>query len=224
MNHLHTKAELIERYAWRLIKWIAIAFCVWVGWLILTPYPHYVRGDLLFGFLRGREQYFYNSGYFLGFYAHIFSAPLALLIGGLQCSRTIRTKWPLVHRWCGRLYVGCVLLFAAPGGFVMAFGSRGGWSATVCFALLATITWYVTWRGFVAATKNDFRAHARWIVRSYLLIMSAVCLRVFHYWLAPLGWSAPLTYQIAAWSSWVLPLVVLEMVFKVRETRPKAFG
>ncbi|TWT93231.1 DUF2306 domain-containing protein [Stieleria varia] len=199
---------------WRLLKWWALAMAFWIGWRILTPFPHYLPPDFGFGFLRNKSEYFYRSGYFVGFYLHIFAAPTALFIGGFQMSGTIRRRWPRLHRHAGQVYVAIVLLAAAPGGLVMATKSFGGWSTTICFSAIALTTWLATFLGWRAAIRFDFRAHALWMIRSYVLMMSAVFLRLGHFALLRTGWSLELTYQIAAWASWLLPMLVLEILVR----------
>ncbi|WP_182868745.1 DUF2306 domain-containing protein [Stieleria mannarensis] len=196
----------------RVAKWLLIGFVFWIGGLILSPFPHYLPPDFQYGFLSNKGDFFFSSGYFIGFYLHISAAPIALFLGGLQLSRTIRQRYPQVHRSVGVLYVLTVLLAAAPGGFIMAFKAFGGWSTTICFGLLAVATWWSTFRGWRAGRGCDFQRHRVWMLRSYVLLLSAVFLRLGHYGLQLLNMTPELTYQIVAWISWVIPLVVLELV------------
>ena len=208
----------------RFLKWASIAFIFGIGVLILTPYPHYVPPDFGFGFLRNKSQYFYRSGYFFGFYAHIFGAPLALFAGGLQVSRTLRERSPGFHRRMGQVYVAAVLLFAAPGGLVMSSKAYGGWSSTICFALLAAVTWCSTFVGWRAARAYEIERHVRWMTRSYVLICSAVFLRLTHFSLQPLNLSNELTYQLSAWISWLVPVMILGLVWRISATPFRGIG
>lgn len=196
----------------RLLKWAALAFVLWIGWLILTPFPHYMPPDFGFGFLRNRSDYFYAKGYFIGFYAHIIAAPMAMLVGALQTSSTIRGQWPSGHRRMGRIYVALVLLLAAPGGLIMAQWSGGGFSTRVCFSLIAIMTWWTTWMGWRRAKQSQWIAHREWMMRSYVLMLSAVFLRLAYFVLLSFPFSLGLTYQLSAWISFVPPCLVLEAV------------
>ena len=187
---------------------------LFIGWLILTPYPRYLPPDFTHGFLANKFQYFYSSGYFLGFYAHIASAPLALLCGTIQMSRTVRIHRPGMHRMLGRIYVALVLCLMAPGGLIMATRAFGGASSILCFALISILAWWFTLAGWRAALQRDYAAHGRWMARSYVMICSAIMLRLIHYFLQPLELDRTLTYQLAAWLSWVPTLVALEMSFR----------
>lgn len=207
-------------FAVRLCKWTFLLFTIWVGWNIVAPYPHYVPPDFAAGFLRGREDYFYNSAYGIGFFAHIASAPLAVLTGAIQSSRTLQTRWPKIHRHLGSLYVVLVLFFAAPGGLIMAQQAYGGWSSKLCFSLIAIVAWIATWLGWRSARRSLYRDHADWMQRSYALMLSAIFLRVIHISIRPLGWDHESAYQFSAWCSFLLPLILVEIL--IRCFRPKS--
>ncbi|MDV6029040.1 MAG: DUF2306 domain-containing protein [Phycisphaera sp. RhM] len=195
-------------------KWVAIGFVFWIGFLILSPFPHYLPPDFDYGFLGNKADFFYRSGYFIGFYLHIAGAPIGLFLGGLQMSRTLRMRYPRVHRIAGGVYVIVVLFAAAPGGFIMSMKAFGGWSTTLCFAVLAAATWWSTFIGWRAGTRFDFQRHRNWMLRSYVLLLSAVFLRLGHFALQTLGLAPELTYQLAAWISWVIPLMIIELTMK----------
>ncbi len=203
----------------RLLRLAVAVGILWMGWLILTPYPHYLPPDLSRGFLKNKADYFFRSGYFLGFYAHITSAPVALLCGAIQMSRTVRRRWPLWHRRIGKLYSLLVLVLVAPGGLVMGFRAYGGTSSIVSFVLISSLAWWFTGLGWRAANRHRFAEHGRWMARSYAMICSAVTLRLIHYLMQPLNLDHTLTYQVAVWMSWVPVLILLEWVFRVQQRR-----
>lgn len=206
----------------QFVKGAAIGYIFWIVWLIMTPYPHYLPPDFPYGFLGNKSSFFYRSGYFLGFYAHIASAPIAIFSGGIQMVRSVRENYPSVHRYAGRIYVSAVLFAAAPGGLVMAMKSFGGWSTTICFGLIAVGAWLTTLAGWRAAKRYDVVRHRNWMLRSYALMLSAVFLRLGHYFLQPLDLTPQLTYQIAAWLSWVGPLIALELGISISHLRCRA--
>ena len=149
----------------RVLKFTAAGLVLYFSALILTPYPHYLPPDFERGFLRNKAAGFYTSGYFLGFYAHIASAPLAILCGTLNISRSLRNRWPKFHRKLGKLYVVLVLCLAAPGGAVMSTRAFGGLSSTVCFALISVAAWWFTWKAWKAAKAMQFADHGRVFAR-----------------------------------------------------------
>ena len=196
----------------RYLKWGILTLAVSVCVMILTPFGYYFAADFEYGFLRDKREFFFSSGYFIAFYTHIVGAPAAFLSGTLQVSRTLRQNWPQLHRWLGRFYCLAVLTAAAPGGLVMGFWAYGGLSSQVCFSLLAGLTWIATFLGWRFARIGQLKKHAKWVLRSYLLIASAICLRLIHPLLSELQLNHELTYQLAVWASWVLPLALFELV------------
>jgi uncharacterized membrane protein len=70
-------------------------------------------------------------------------------------------KWPKLHRYAGRIYVGLLLLVSAPSGFVMGFHANGGWAAQASFFVLTPLWWWFTWQGFDTARKRQFAQHQK---------------------------------------------------------------
>lgn len=64
----------------------------------------------------------------------------------------------------------------------------------------------------IHARRHCYDQHRRWMVRSYVLICSAVTLRLISGAAGLIGVPSPEgAYIVAAWSSWLLPLVVYEI-------------
>src|SRR5690349_9508258 len=72
------------------------------------------------------------------FYVHIVSAGSALLIGGFQFSRRLRSAAPRAHRWIGRGYAVAVLIGGATG-LIMAFFSSAAFIGLFGFGTLALL-------------------------------------------------------------------------------------
>ena len=195
----------------RYLKWGILTLAVCVCVMILAPYGDYFAVDLEYGFLRDKREFFFSSGYFVAFYTHIVGAPVAFLSGALQVSGSLRQQWPQMHRWLGRFYCVLVLTAVAPGGLVMGFWAYGGLSSQLCFSLLAGLTWVATVLGWRFGRLGKFKRHAKWMLRSYILIASAICLRLIHPLLSGLQLNHEVTYQLSVWTSWVLPLVLVEL-------------
>src|SRR4029077_10827019 len=76
------------------------------------------------------------------FVLHTTFGGLALLLAPWQFVAVLRTRWPRLHRWIGRLYVGCCLI-AGLAAYPVAFGTVAGPIATAGFSLMAT-AWLAT--------------------------------------------------------------------------------
>jgi len=202
---------------WRLPGQLALAavtaVLAYFTVLVVAAYGSYFPPDFDRGFLANKREIFFRSGYFLGFYLHITAAPVALLVGALGLFPVIRRRAPRWHRRLGFVYAVLMLALVAPGGLVMSLAAYGGWSSTICFALLSVFSWWFTCTAWRAAKRYRFAEHGRWMVRSYLLLSSALWLRLLHIGLIAVAVDARLAYQISAWLSWLLPWFLFETVW-----------
>src|SRR5262249_46394851 len=81
------------------------------------------------------------------------------------------------------------------------------------FLLLSAATAACAIIGVVHARQRRFDRHRRWMLRTYILICSAVALRLISGSASLIGVSsADAAYIVAAWSSWLLPLAAYEIV------------
>lgn len=193
----------------RVLAGLAVLVVLKVTVQIVLGYPSYFPPSFVSDFLRGRESYFFGV-YQWAFYPHIAGGPIALLLGLLLLSERFRVRWPRGHRLLGKVHVANVLLVVAPSGLWMAGFTPLGRFAATGFALLSVLTFTCTALGWRAAVCKRFHTHRRWMWRSYLLLSSAVVLRLFGGFGASLGvmpaWYDPVT----AWASWILPVAVFE--------------
>lgn len=178
---------------------------------VLLGYANYFPPNFASDFLQGREHYFFGS-YQWAFYPHIAAGPVTLLLGLLLVSDKFRARFPIWHRRLGHFQVVCVLFVLAPSGLWMAHDTATGTIAAISFAILAVMTGTCAALGWRAAITKRFNEHRRWMWRCFLLLCSAVVLRV----LGGLGtvldvkslWFDP----VASWLSWLIPLLTFELL------------
>jgi uncharacterized membrane protein len=178
---------------------------------IVGTYGFYFPPDFDRGFLQARQAYFWRSFYWVGFYLHIIGAPIALICGLPQFSRLLLCWSPRTHRLLGRIYALAVLLGAAPGGFIMGFRSFAGIPALLCFSLMSLLVSVFTILAWRDAVRRRFVSHRRWMIRSYLMMASAVLLRLIDPVLRDLGVSDMPSYVWSLWLSWVPSLLIFEL-------------
>lgn len=185
---------------------------------VVLGYGNYLPPNFNSDFLQGRQDYF-SGAYQWAFYMHIASGPFTLIVGMIALFDPFRMRFPKWHRVLGRMQVAVILLLVAPSGLWMAFYAQAGSNATTSFALLAMLTAICAALGWRAAMERQFAVHRRWMWRSYLLLCSAVVLRLLG-GLATVGgvqsdWFDPL----AAWLCWVVPLAAFEWTTSSRGRR-----
>ena len=202
---------------WTVTKTCILLFVALIGVLIIVTSFAYFPPQFDFGFLLGRDAYFF-SWYAIVFYIHVISSPIALFIGLIQSVEWLRKRSHRVHQALGYGYVCIVLLFTAPSGLAMSIKASGGSSAIIGFSLLAIATFVTTLSGFRAARLGRFIRHRQWMTRSYLLICSAVVLRLIAAVCAQLELDH-ITYGAMAWLSWLPSLLIYETVLRVHGYR-----
>lgn len=201
------------------LRWIErgtllkVAVSIWllfVGGIVLLAYRAYFPPNFERSFLTRHREYFYGV-YAVAFYAHIITAPLVLVIGILQCSRTLRRRYVVMHERLGQAYCLMVLWAMAPGGLIMAFRSYSGWPAVAAFVLLSVLTWWFTYRGWVAIGSWDVPAHGRWMQRSFILVCSAILLRAMSAEASNLHFDPETAYAAIAWLCWLPSWLAYEL-------------
>lgn len=176
--------------------------------VVALNYRDYFPPSFHSDFLSGREAYFFGW-YRWAFYVHILAGPVTLLLGPVLLSATFRRKYPAWHRSLGKLQVSLVLLLVAPSGLAMAWHAQTGTSAAVSFGLLSIVTTVAVTCGWRAAVARRFGVHRAWMLRTYVLLCSAILLRVLGGLTEVLQLGE--TYPLTSWASWLLPLVVFEL-------------
>jgi len=149
------------------------------------------------------------------FVLHTSFGGLAMLLGPWQFVAEIRQLWPALHRWAGRLYVGCCLI-SGLAAYPVAFGTIAGPVAAAGFAAMATAWLGATLLAWQAIRARRIAAHRRWMIRSFALTLSAVTLRFLL--LLPLAWPNAVAfmtfYSGTAWASWILNLTLAELYLR----------
>jgi small-conductance mechanosensitive channel len=151
------------------------------------------------------------------------SGPVSLFLGLILIGERSRSRFPKWHRYLGRLQVACVLLLVTPSGLWMAYYAAAGPIAAVGLAALAIVTAISVSLGARSAVKRRFADHRRWMWRCYLLLCSAVVIRLIGGLATVTGVAAPWVDPLATWLSWLLPLSAFEFREWTRR-KPAWFG
>ena len=198
--------SIVGRIVWGFVTVLSIGVAGYAFFHVATGFRH-VPAEVV------------SNGFFspAGLQLHIAASGVALLLGPLQFLRTIRTKTPSVHRWIGRIYVAACLAGGLAGGAIALYSSSG-LIAGAGFLSLAILWLVFTGLALKSAMQRDFRAHERWMIRSFALTFAAVTLRIY----LPIGIGLSegefaLPYTIIAWISWAPNLLVAEAWLALRE-------
>jgi hypothetical protein len=189
---------------------ILAALLIWkVTLSVVVEYRDYVPPNFESDFLRGREAYFWGA-YRWAFYTHLVSGPASLVLGTLLVSDRFRRFAPTWHRRLGRMQAVCVLLLVAPSGLWMARYAATGAIAAAGLGALAIATAACVVFGWRSAVMRRFADHRRWMWRMFILLCSAVVIRMIGGLATVAGFDALWLYPLSTWASWLVPLLVFE--------------
>ena len=194
----------------RALTLLAGLLALKVATAVVLGYRNYFPPNFNSDFLRGREDYFFG-GFQWAFYAHIASGPVSLVLGLILMSERFRLRFPKWHRALGRIQVAAILLLVAPSGLWMASYAQAGAAAAVSFALLAISTGWCAACGWKAAMQRRFAMHRRWMRRCFLLLCSAIVLRLLGGLATVAGVRAAWFDPLASWACWIAPWAAYEL-------------
>jgi hypothetical protein len=193
----------------RVLAMLAVLLVCKVTVSIVIGYRHYLPPSFESEFLLGRESYFWGP-YAGAFYVHLVSGPITLVLGTLLVSGPFRRAAPVWHQRLGRLQGLCVLLFLTPSGLWMAWYAATGTLAAAGLGSLAIATAACVVLGWKADIERRFDDHRIWMGRTYMLLISAVVIRMIGGLATVAGLDALWLYPLSTWASWLVPLAVYE--------------
>jgi uncharacterized membrane protein len=203
-------------------EWLVVA-----GLLLLSFIPMASGAFRLNQLTSGAEITPANARFFaspLPVVVHIVGASLYATLGAFQFANSIRRRWPVWHRWAGRLLVICGLLvglsalwmtlfYPLPvldGAFLNAQRLLFG-SAMILSLVLA----------YVAIRRKKVKQHRAWMMRAYAIALGAgtQTLTLIAGELIA-GKPNELSRALLMGAAWAINLAVAEWVIRRRPTLP----
>ena len=162
-------------------------------------------------------------------FAHILLAFVITAGGILQLVPAVRARFPVFHRWNGRVYMATAFLISIGGIYmILSRGTIGGLSQHIAICLNAVLIMVFAATALRRAIARDIKAHRRWALRLFLAVSGVWFFRVgFMLWNiingAPVGFD-PATFTgpfltFLAFAQYLLPLAVLELYFYAQESQ-----
>ena len=159
--------------------------------------------------------------------AHIFSAVIVMLGGAVQLIPQIRGRFPVFHRWNGRIYLLTAVTLSMAGLYMIWIrGSVGDLSQHLGSTLNAIVVWACAAVALRYALTRDFKTHRRWALRLFLVASSSWFYRLtFFLWLlvfkGPFGFD-PAKFTgpfptVMSFAQYLFPLAVLEIYLRAQE-------
>lgn len=183
---------------------------------ILYQYRFYFPADFESDFLIVRREWFHGI-YRSAFYAHIVSAPVALLAGLFLVVSGPNRRYRHLHRLAGRCLAVLVFAFVSPSGLIMAAYAPAGMFAGAGLATLDVGTAYCLIMAIRQARLRQFRSHQRWAMRCFILLCSPLLLRLTTGFVIVMQLDPDWNDRLNPWISWLIPLVIHEIRLHVSD-------
>jgi hypothetical protein len=194
----------------------ALFIAAFAGLMLTKTLPYYSFQKGIHFLTTKSDETNDNTWFRLGFYVHITTSLVVLVLGLLQWVPVLASRGARLHRWLGYGYVGGILGLAAPSGLVLARFANGGLAAQVGFSLQCLVWWLTTWAAYRAARRRQWPRHVEWQVRSYAVTLAALALRGESYLMYYAFHTKPIeTYLTVTWLSWVGNLIVAEVLLEL---------
>ncbi len=142
--------------------------------------------------------------------AHILASAIALMLGPIQFSKSLREWRPAWHRLVGRVYLCAAVPIGGVAGLYLSGFAFGGEVTRLGFGTLAIVWLYTAYQGYVTARVGNFAAHRRWLIRNFSLTFAAVTLRLYLMLSQLLDLPFESSYQVSSWLCWVPNLLAVE--------------
>jgi uncharacterized membrane protein len=109
--------------------------------------------------------------------AHILPAMLFMVLGPLQFLRSLRAKYPQVHRWSGRIFLTASAVVGVTG-LMMAWGKTiGGVDEKAAITLFGTFFLIALAKALWHALRREFWLHREWMIRGYAIGLAVATIR-----------------------------------------------
>ena len=154
---------------------------------------------------------------------HLVSAAIIMLAGAVQLVPQVRNRFPVFHRWNGRIYMLATVALSGAGVYMhWVRGSVGDVSQHIGGTVNAILIWLCAGMALRYALARDFRTHRRWALRLFLVVSASWFLRImlfliFLVFKGPIGFD-PTTFSgplltFLMYAQYLIPLAVLELYF-----------
>jgi len=162
---------------------------------------------------------------------HVGSAAFIMLAGAVQLVPQVRSRYPVFHRWNGRLYMLTAVALSVAGLYMTWIrGSVGDLSVHLGSTLNAVLIWLCAALALRYAMARDFKTHRRWALRLFLVTSASWFFRIgfflsFLVFKGPFGFD-PTTFRgpfltFMSFAQYLVPLAVLEIYLRAQD-RPDA--
>lgn len=210
--------KAIAKYTIGAAAWVAYLF---FGWLIVRNSLGYFADLNAMPFMEEKAPLSLQPAWRWSLVFHIGAGVVCLTAAVLQFFRGLTRRWPALHRTLGQIYAQSVLWVLCPTGAYLALYANGGFLGQSGFLMLGALTFWMTWRGVAEMAAGRTRAHARWMVRSFAMITTAITFRIYHLAFGYADLAPETNYLVSLWLSVAGNAAVAEILARLIPLRVK---
>jgi uncharacterized membrane protein len=108
---------------------------------------------------------------------HILPAMLFMILGPLQFVRGLRSRYPQIHGWSGRIFLAASAVVGV-SGLKMAFGKTvAGLDEKAAIVLFGTLFLISFAKALWHALRREFAQHREWMIRGYAIGLAVATIR-----------------------------------------------
>lgn len=108
---------------------------------------------------------------------HILPAMLFMILGPLQFARGLRSRYPQMHRWSGRIFLAASAVVGITG-LRLAYGKTiGGMDEKAAIVLFGTLFLISLGSALRHALRREFARHREWMIRGYAIGLAVAAIR-----------------------------------------------
>jgi hypothetical protein len=164
---------------------------------------------------------------------HLMVAAIITSLGLLQLAPRIRNRFPVFHRWSGRVYVAMAFLASGSALYLQMVRHSGVANAIEHIGIEINAVLIMLCAGLALryALARQFDTHRRWALRLFMVVSGVWFFRAgLFFWIAinhgPVGFD-PDTFRGPALTAlsflqYILPLTVLELYLRTRDRAGQA--
>jgi tetratricopeptide (TPR) repeat protein len=158
---------------------------------------------------------------------HLISAVIVMLAGAVQLVPQVRNRFPVFHRWNGRIYMLTAVALSLAGLYMQWIrGSVGDLPQHIGSALNAILIWLCAALALRYAMARDFKTHRRWALRLFMVVSASWFYRLAFFltlvvFKGPVGFD-PSTFTgpfptFMSFAQYLFPLAVLEIYLRAQD-------
>jgi hypothetical protein len=203
-----------------LVKFCLFGLCIFFVLSISIVVVSYFDSAVVEPFLIQKIAFAQDTLFQIGFYIHIISATVLVLLCSILVFFSMEKKYPKFHRLLGKLSL-LIAIAALPSALILSYFAEGGVAGKFLFFLLSMYTCFAFSRAYKCVIKLHFCLHQYWMEHAFLLLCSAFILRFLLVLCAFTSLSGPWVYPIMVAISW-LPGSILHYFLKFPHTAKPA--